>query len=182
LRAVAIYEKKLDADHPLCTRSLKNLARLYEDEERYARDVDRARYYALEGSRRINSYINTAFPGLSSGQQCAFVAVAKQQRDAILTTCQSRESIGAAYSLMMRWKGLLLESLRTKGAIKVAVQANPDLKQKQEQLESKIRLLAYFANQGGGTTSDAHLHRVYVNETAERERLEREISAAVVLF
>ncbi|MFN8550819.1 MAG: CHAT domain-containing tetratricopeptide repeat protein [Candidatus Obscuribacterales bacterium] len=141
-------------------------------------DADRARYYALEGSRRINSYINTAFPGLSIGQQCAFLAVAKQQRDAILTTCQSRESIGAAYSLMMRWKGLLLESLRTKGAIKVAVQANPDLKQKQEQLESKIRLLAYLANQGGGTTTDAHLHRVYVSETAERERLEREISAA----
>ncbi|RTL42584.1 MAG: tetratricopeptide repeat protein [Candidatus Melainabacteria bacterium] len=147
-------------------------------------DPGRAKYYTLAGSERIDKYLKSAFPGLSIGQQCAFLAVAKQQRDAILTTCQTRESIGPAYSTMMRWKGLLLESLRTRGAIKAAIQSNPELKQKQEQLENKILLLSSLANRHADTESGANtahgtdLSEQYRRETAERERLEREITAA----
>ncbi len=78
-----------------------------------------------------------AFPGLSVGQQCAFLSVAKQQRDALLSVCQNRDSLGPAYDYMMQWKGLLLESLRSKGAINSAIAKDPELTKKKEELDAK---------------------------------------------
>lgn len=141
-------------------------------------DSNRARKYALDGSQCIDKYIGSAFPGLSIGQQCSFLGIANQQRDALLTVCQGQNSIGPAYGYMMKWKGLLLESLRKRCAIADAVAESPQLSALHEQLEQNIRLLAALSSNQQNTADGGDIQNRYRQVTAERERLERELSAA----
>nr|MBP9089826.1 tetratricopeptide repeat protein [bacterium] len=147
-------------------------------------DKDRARYYSLEAAKCIDKYIKTAFPNLSLGQQCAFLAIAKQQSDALLSVCYEPEHIGPAYSYMMKWKGLLLESLRYKGASKLAAikalkSNNTELATTQAELDAQIKLLAGIANKGDDTAGadKENSQNKYRQETSKKERLEREVSS-----
>lgn len=139
---------------------------------------DRARHYVLSASEKIDKYIKTAFHGLSIGQQCAFVSIAKQQRDSLLSVCQERHSIGVAYGFMMKWKGLLLESIRSKRAIGIAVVKNPKLADIEKSLNEKIRTLSSYANKRNRESDDGSIRDLYQIATDERENLERQLSLA----
>jgi CHAT domain-containing protein/Tfp pilus assembly protein PilF len=159
-------------------RDLNGLAEV----EYNAHDMDLSRRYSLDSSELIDKYIATAFPQLSFNQQCAFLSIAKQQRDSLVNVCQDKNSLAPAYKYMIRWKGLLLESLRQKAALASAIAKQPKLQKFRDDLDYTNGELSSIAN---GHVIGAHSAEVttdaksrYQELAQKRDALEQQLMDA----
>ncbi len=154
-------------------RDLSGLAQVEKD----AGDDGLSLRYSLEAAAKIAKYVADVFPQLSFGEQCAFLAIAKQQRDMLLSVCQNGDSLSSAYGYSMKWKGLLLESLRRKGAINSVANNNPELKPLVEELFSIRRQLSGLTNKAQSVREkDPEAFQRSNSLTARKEHLEVELA------
>lgn len=153
-------------------QSSKNAVTSFEQNFGESRLADR---YALDAAACIDKYIYSAFPNLSFAQQCAFINNIKKQESSLLTVCSNPTSIKEAYGYMMKWKGLLLESLRQRELITRSSNDNPQIKTVVSELDkARRRLVALSYNRN---ESDIHMEALLNEATSKKEKLERELVA-----
>ncbi len=143
--------------------------------DRYMGDLDLARRHSIDAASQIDRYLSIAFPYLSFAQQCAFISILKQQQDSLLTLCTDDNSIDKAYGFMLKWKGLLLESVRCRALQTVAANRDPRAKAALENLQVARRKLSGLTNRVSLGESDAAGKVSAAFES--KERLERELIA-----
>lgn len=134
--------------------------------------------FALDAAACIDKYIYSAFPNLSFAQQCAFINNVNKQESSLLTVCSNPTSIKEAYGYLMKWKGLLLESLRQRELLSRNANQNPEFKKLLAELNTsrrKLVSLSYASNE-----SDVHTSNRLLDATSDNERLERALSAISV--
>ncbi len=134
--------------------------------------------YALDAAACIDKYIYSAFPNLSFAQQCAFINNVNKQESSLLTVCSNPTSIKEAYGYLMKWKGLLLESLRQRELLSRNASLNPQFKKLLGELKTarrKLVALSYARDEEDMSTGNQLLEA-----TSNKERLERELAAISV--
>lgn len=130
-----------------------------------------ARYNVLSAADFMIDYADTAFNQLSFAEQCAFVDRLIDQTDLLLTVCAEGKTASVAYDCMMKWKGLLIESLRRRTAISMAESAGPELQKLIELLNAAKKKLKVLCDQGADVRSGV---KPQIEQTsAECEALER---------
>ncbi len=148
-------------------RDCAGLARLREMEG----DKPLAARYALQAADYTDRFLKNGFSQLSFAQQCAFINVTRQTRNLLLSTCSGSEDIQKAYGYMIKWKGLLLETLRSQSAISAALATEPGAAKKiVNELTSVRTKLSELAN--GGEVSAGEFNKL----TDRKEVLERDLS------
>ncbi len=134
-----------------------------------------ARTQILSGAEQMDAYIQQVFPQLSFGEQCAFISVLNEESDVLLSICHNESNLPQAYKYVMKWKGLLIESLRKSSAIKAAANSTPNVKQLVNQWSSKrIQLSGMSQNPNSDQALLRDLNR-------EVEALEQSISRESIL-
>lgn len=139
-----------------------------------------ARNYALNSAACIDKYIGKAFPDLSFAQKCAFISVLKQQQNSLLTVCSGPSTLREAYGYMMKWKGLLLESLRERELLSGAAADKPQLKNLYDKLVASRRKLAGLSNRSKDD-DDGDAARRLEELSNTNDSLERQLSLGVKL-
>lgn len=129
---------------------------------------DLAAREALQAADNTDQFLRNGFDQLSFAQQCSYVNVTRQVRNLLLETCSDAKTLPQAYGYIMKWKGLLLETLRSQSAMTSAL-STADSKTKAVVLElAKVRArLSELGASGGAETGVL---------TSEKEKLERELS------
>lgn len=138
-------------------------------------DKASAAQIVLTSSSILQSYADSSFPQLSFAQQCTFVDALKDQTDVLLSICSVDEPPRGAYSSLMKWKGLLIESLRRKAVLEKVGRADPETRQLLQQLNDNHKQLKLFLAQNNSslrTEQQAEVSKLNV----ESESLERQIS------
>ncbi len=146
--------------------------------ERTFGDSALAHRYQLDAAGCIDRYIYSAFPNLSFAQQCSFINTVTKQENSLLTVCSGPDSIKEAYGYMMKWKGLLLESLRQRQLISRSATNNPQFKKIMDDLTSARRKLVGLSYKR--TETDIPSNNQLSDATAAKERLERSLAAISV--
>ncbi|MBS1955145.1 MAG: CHAT domain-containing protein [Cyanobacteria bacterium SZAS-4] len=138
-------------------------------------DVTAAKHRAYSSSEILQAYSDNSFSQLSFAQQCTFVDALKEQVDVLLSICSVDESPREAYSSLMKWKGLLIESLRRKTMLEKLGNADPATHQLLQQLNDNHRQLKLFLSENvSNLKSDQQAEVSRLN--IESESLERQIS------
>ncbi len=155
------------------SHNLNSLARV----DALQNNMPSARSNVLWASSLLSKYADTSFGQLSFAEQCAFVDSLYDQSDLFLSTCTDAVSLPQAYGYMMKWKGLLIESLRRRTTLSKAAVSNPEVQRLVEQLTADHRQLKILGDQVTNSTDarkqqDANITRL----TTESEGLERLIS------
>lgn len=133
-------------------------------------DKELASSYALQAADFTNKFLQSGFSELSFAQQCSFVNVTRQIRSILLNTCSDSQNLAQAYGYIIRWKGLLLESLRSQSIITSASATASGSTQKSIAELSAVRArLGALANGGEETIAE------FNNLSAKKERIEREL-------
>ncbi len=143
--------------------------------ERTLGDSKLSHRYELDAAACIDKYIYSALPSLSFAQQCAFINTVSKQENSLLTVCNGPDSIKEAYGYMMKWKGLLLESLRQRELLSRGANTSPQFKKLLDDLSiarRKLVGLSYKHNEAE-IHADTHLSEA----TATKEQLERALAA-----
>lgn len=146
--------------------------------ERTLGDSSLAHRYELDSAACIDKYIYSAFPNLSFAQQCAFINTVTKQENSLLTVCSDPNSIKEAYGYMMKWKGLLLESLRQRQLLSRGATSNPQFKKLLGDLTSARRTLVGLSYKR--TETDIRSNTQLNDATAAKENLERALAALSV--
>lgn len=154
--------------------STKNAVTSFEQNFSESKLADR---YALDAAACIDKYIYSAFPNLSFAQQCAFINNINNQENSLLTVCSNPTSIKAAYGYMMKWKGLLLESLRQRELITRGSNDNPHIKIVLSELYKARRRLEALAYNKSRDESDMTTEALLNEAATKKEKLERELLA-----
>ncbi|RTL45170.1 MAG: CHAT domain-containing protein [Candidatus Melainabacteria bacterium] len=127
--------------------------------------------YALKAASFTDKFLQNGFSQLSFAQQCSFVNVTRQVRSILLNTCTDQEQLSKAYGYIIKWKGLLLETLRSQSAIASLANTSSGATKKSVSELADVRVkLGQMANTGQSQTSEFNL----LTET--KERLERNLS------
>ncbi|HEY9677321.1 MAG TPA: CHAT domain-containing protein [Drouetiella sp.] len=137
-----------------------------------------AKKYILQAAALTASYINAEFSQLSFNEQCAFLELAKDERDALLTACSDDYSMPQSYNYMMRWKGLLLESLRQKAALKELLTRRPELKNLSSQLDQANIEISSLVNSGADNQHATNFAQDLQSKLSARDALETKLYAA----
>ncbi|MBS1955956.1 MAG: CHAT domain-containing protein [Cyanobacteria bacterium SZAS-4] len=66
----------------------------------------------LTACKSLDKYMKTAFPQLSFAEQCAFITCIGNQIDPLLTYAIGNESASESFQYLIRWQGLLIDSVR----------------------------------------------------------------------
>ncbi|MFP5284424.1 MAG: tetratricopeptide repeat protein, partial [Thermoanaerobaculia bacterium] len=171
-RALSIAQGALGSDHPQVARTLRTLAAL---ELRRGRP-DRARELLLQAAGVVDRHVQQVFPDLSLAEQRAFLASQiPEQTAALLSVCAAAPCDPAdIYPALLRWKGLLVESLRRQRLVS-RLAADPRLAPRIDLLwEARARLAAL--HQQAGSLARADWQARYAESTARKEQLERELA------
>lgn len=141
-------------------------------------DLELARRNAIDAAASMDRYLYTAFPELSFAQQCAFVSILKQQQNYLLTLCvDTPGSIDSAYGFMLKWKGLLLESVRSRTVQAHAASRNPQAKALLGDFQSARRSLAGLRNRL--MAGDSDIAGAFAKAFERKEKLELDLIAKV---
>jgi len=154
--------------------SSKNTVTSFEQSFGESKLADR---YALDAAACIDKYIYSAFPNLSFAQQCAFINNINKQESSLLTVCSNPTSIKEAYGYLMKWKGLLLESLRQRELITRSSNDNPHLKIVLSELYKARRRLEALSYNRNRNESDIPTEALLNEAATKKEKLERELLA-----
>lgn len=148
-------------------RDCAGLAKLEELEG----DHELATRYALRAAEKTDKFLKSGFSQLSFAQQCSFLNVTRQVRSTLLNTCSDSKNLQAAYGYIIRWEGLLLETLRSQSAITTKLEnASEATKKNAAELSAVRTRIGELAN--GDPSTFAEVGAL----TAKKERLERELS------
>ena len=171
-RAVAVWEASLGPDHPGLVRGLNGLALVAE--RRGAPDAAPL----LRAGRLLRQHTRDVLPALALAEQQAFLSTVVPRQTALLLALANAEAERApAYDLVAGWKGQLLHELRRQRAV-LALAADTAHAGAVEQLQAVRADLAAWYRRAGVLPLAAWQAR---NDslTATKERLERELAAAL---
>jgi CHAT domain-containing protein/tetratricopeptide (TPR) repeat protein len=113
-RALKIYEATEGPEHLDVATTLNNLGEI----DWYQKNYDQARERFLRGAKIVNSHIENVLPALSIAEQRAFLdSRVPGEISLLLSTCREGSSLERAYDYVYKWKGLLINSLRTQREI-----------------------------------------------------------------
>lgn len=131
-------------------------------------DHDSASRYALRAAEYTDKFLKTRITQLSFAQQCSFINVTRQMRSLLLENCNAPKSLPTAYEYIMRWKGLLVETLRSQSAISAAIKSAPEsTKNLISELAKTRSKLGELSNGDEATSTEV------ATLTEKKERLER---------
>lgn len=138
-------------------------------------DHDTAERYALESAQITDAHVRKVLPNLSFAEQRKFLDQSLPgQITLLMRVCKKGESLKNAYALYFRWKGLLIESLRSASKIQ-GLAANPALAPKLARLQKLRSEISVWFLQSKAV--DAEQWKKHNDElTDEKEILERELS------
>lgn len=138
-------------------------------------DITAATHSAYASSAILQAYAEQSFSQLSFAQQCTFVDALKDQTDVLLSICSIDEPPREAYSKLMKWKGLLIESLRRKTMLEKLGKAGPEVRQLIQQLSANHKQLKlYLADNTSNLKPEQQAEVSRLNQ--DSESLERQIS------
>lgn len=127
--------------------------------------------YALLSADYADKFLQNGFSQLSFAQQCSFVNITHQIRSVLLQTCYEPEQLAKAYQYIIKWKGLLLETLRSQSAVSTAsIGATESTKAAIADLSAIREKLGELANGGKSESSE------FLSLTEKKERIERQLS------
>ncbi len=135
-------------------------------------NMDSARGLSFESAYYLSNYIKTVYPSLSFAEQVAFLQTVKEEINVLLAICNDGYSISRTYENLMRWRGLLVESMRRQTSIAAAAAKTPEQKRLLEQLQTvKSKLVSCLSDE---TTTDNQLKEL----SLKKEMLERDVLTA----
>ncbi|MDX1420912.1 MAG: CHAT domain-containing tetratricopeptide repeat protein, partial [Rubricoccaceae bacterium] len=173
--ALAILEARLGPDHPETAQFRLDLGQLRILQRR----VDEAAPLLLDAADAYDRYVRDVLPALSLAEQRAFLAstLAEATSLLLLVSAARPEHLPEAYAFLGGWKGLLLRGVAQQAAA-ARLSADPEHGPTVARLrEVRAEIAALVHEQAGAdpaTWADAR-DRL----TAEKERLERALAAAL---
>ncbi|HEY9731301.1 MAG TPA: CHAT domain-containing tetratricopeptide repeat protein [Drouetiella sp.] len=133
-------------------------------------DKELAASYALQAAEFTDKFLRSGFSELSFAQQCSFVNVTHQIRSILLNTCTDQQNLPQAYGYIIKWKGLLLETLRSQSVIaSTSATASSSTKKSIADLSAVRARLGALAS--GNEESLAEFNEL----SAKKERIERDL-------
>lgn len=148
-------------------RDCAGLSRVQELEGEH----ESASRYALQAAEFIDKFLKARITQLSFAQQCSLVNVTRQMRSLLLDNCSDPKSLPLAYGYIMRWEGLLIETLRSQSATNAAIAEAPErTRNTMIELTQTRSKLGELANGSESTRAEV------ISLTEKKERLERELA------
>jgi CHAT domain-containing protein len=113
-RATAIYESNFGPDHIRVYVLQNSLGDIYAA----AGNMAAAQRHFLRAARICDVYSREVLPTMPQSEQQAFILTHLQtETSLLLSTCKSGPELKEAYDLILRWKGLLIESMRRESVL-----------------------------------------------------------------
>src|SRR5262249_37148759 len=145
-RALQIEETALGSTHPAVATSLNNLTLL----DWQLLNLFQARHGFLEAGQRLTEHVYRVLFTLAFAEQRAFLETQiPTQTSLLLSVCPEAPCLSQAYTLVLRWKGLLLEALRRQQALTHLGQKEPGMSPRVAQLQALRAQVAGWYRQAG---------------------------------
>ncbi|MBI4534130.1 MAG: tetratricopeptide repeat protein [Candidatus Melainabacteria bacterium] len=173
-KALKVYESALGPDHLDVATTLNNLGQIAWQEH----DLPHARASFLKAGAIVDRYVQQVVPTLSLAEQRAYLEVkVPDQMSILLSSCTEAESLQQAYTLVLRWKGLLIDSLRRQTAVS-KLGEEEKFRGDVERLQNLRSELAGWYQQAGLMPYKSWRQK---NDalTSEKELLERQLARAL---
>lgn len=172
-RALIICRNTLGPEHLDVANLLNNRA----DVARMRNDLPAAQEDILKAAEIIDLHIKRVLPALSFAEQQAFIdSRIPGEVDRLLIACRQGESLSRAYSLIFRWKGLLIDSLK-KQVVIARLSEDERYKTRVDRLQ-KVRAEIAGWYLAAGTVPYQQWKKKNDELTADKELIERELADA----
>lgn len=173
-RALRVNQASLGPHHPYVASTLNNLGKLDWQEGK----TEEARTRFLAAAKIINEHVGSILPSLSFAEQRAFlVTKVPEEISILLSTCREGSSLAEAYDYILRWKGLLIETLRWQKAVSALAQ-KPEYRSKVSHLQNLRTAIAAWYHEAG-TVPYAEWKKKNDRLTGDKESVERELARAL---
>jgi CHAT domain-containing protein/tetratricopeptide (TPR) repeat protein len=177
VEAAAVYRDMLGAKHQYYAQSLQNLAELHQCSGDYAR----AGPLHLEAVEITLANLASASVIQSERQQLAMGSELRHHLDGLLSTAvASGDFAEEAYAAVLRWKGAVLDRQQTGRRLRMT--GDPRVVELLERLQSTAGRVATAALAVPAPPQQAVWRKQIDRWTAEKERLEAELSARSTAF
>lgn len=157
---------------------IANLLNIMADIARLQNDLPATQADFLKAAEIIDLHIRRVLPALSFAEQQAFIETRiPAEVGRLLTSCRQGESLAQAYTLIFRWKGLLIDSLKRQ----VEIARLAEIKHCTPELERLRKVRAEIAGWYLAAGSVPYQQWKTKNDklTTESESIERELADAI---
>lgn len=107
--ALEIHQKDQTEDGVLAQAQALNGLAILADRQNHSEE---SQVYALNAAGLLDKYFHNVYPQLSFAEQCAFAKETSSEIDFLLSYSSGKEGLAKAFGYLLRWQGMLIESLR----------------------------------------------------------------------
>lgn len=169
--AQEIYKAALGSRHPDVATTLNNLGRV----ELLMGEKSKAQEKFLTAAHIIDHHIFSVLPFLSFAEQRVFLNTrVPEEISLLLSHFREGEALQESYSLLMRWKGLLIESLRRQNILKLMSASGKQsaVVERLVNVRKELSSLHHHGQSGAARQAKSTIMQL----TGEKESLERQLA------